>query len=201
MAHDQDRCTPPCCCPKTLISTKDYKDQCPASYVWQRCLQASWSPILLWYQAGGNPSYANSGTARGCNSISIVSLASAHQRLQQSAMELGEDFAADIVLALTELDSPASACLGYELRLEVSTFNSLSEKRKVVVLKSWVNKSELVDIVNREFPPCLDSLLKWYWECCEQFLQPQTAVWPVMPRKSLRWTYPATSATISSPMK
>ena len=38
--------------------------------------------------------------------------------------------ATDLVLALGELDGPASTCLGHSLRLMVSSFNSLSEEEK-----------------------------------------------------------------------
>ena len=68
-------------------------------------------------------------------------------------MSWGEDLAADIVLALEELDGPASTRLGHALRPAASSFNSLSEKqRKEAVSKSWGNKSELMEMLNREYP-------------------------------------------------
>ena len=74
----------------------------------------------------------------------MVALISVRQCLQQAAIELGEDFATYIVLVLT-----------------ASSFNSLSEKcRKEAVLKLWSNKSELVEMLNREYSPCLGSLFK-----------------------------------------
>ena len=34
------------------------------------------------------------------------------------------------------------------------------KRRKEAVSKLWVKKSNLVDMLNREYPPCLRSLLK-----------------------------------------
>ena len=91
----------------------------------------------------------------------MVALASVWQRLLQAGTEAGEDVTTDIVLALEELDSPASTHLGHALRLTASSFNSLSEKRrKEAVSKSWENKSELVDMLNREYSPCVGSCSK-----------------------------------------
>ena len=91
----------------------------------------------------------------------MLALASVQQRLQQAATEQGDNHATDIVLALEELDGPASTCLGHALRLVVSSPNSLLEKRrKEAVSKSWCNKSELVDMSNRDYLPCLGSLSK-----------------------------------------
>ena len=81
-------------------------------------------------------------------------LASVGQWLQQAATELGEDLATDIILNLEELDGPASSRLDYTLRLPASSFNSLSEKqRQEAVSKSWGNKSKLVEMLNKEYPP------------------------------------------------
>ena len=92
----------------------------------------------------------------------IVALASVRQHLQPAATELGEDLTVDIVLALKELDGPASTRLGCALRLPASPFNSLSEKcRKEAVSKSWGNKSEHVE---QRVPPCLGSLFKGNFE-------------------------------------
>ena len=52
----------------------------------------------------------------------MVALVSIGQLLQQAAMELGEDFAADIIPAPEELDGPASTRLGHALRLAASSF-------------------------------------------------------------------------------
>ena len=65
------------------------------------------------------------------------------------------------MLALEELDGPTSTQLGNSLTFTASSFTSLSEMhRKEAVLKSWGNKSELVEMLNRECPPCLVSLFK-----------------------------------------
>ena len=60
----------------------------------------------------------------------MVVLTTVRMRLQQAATEMREDHSTDIVLALEELDGPASTCLGYALRLMASSFNSLLEKRR-----------------------------------------------------------------------
>ena len=55
----------------------------------------------------------------------------------------------DIVLALDTL------------RLAAASFKSLSEKRrKQAVSKSCENGSKLIDMLNREYPPCLHYLFK-----------------------------------------
>ena len=91
----------------------------------------------------------------------MVALISVRQHLQHTATELGEDLATGIVLGLKELDGPASTRMGHALRLEASSFNSLSEKcRKEAVSKSWGNKSKLVEMLNNEYLPCLGSLFK-----------------------------------------
>ena len=58
----------------------------------------------------------------------MVTFTSDRQWLQQAALEPGEDLAADIILALEELDDPASTKLSHALRLAASSFNFLSEK-------------------------------------------------------------------------
>ena len=91
----------------------------------------------------------------------MVALALVWWKLQHAATELGENLTKDTVLAVDELDGPILTCLGHALRLIASSFNSLSEKRrKEEVLKSWGIKRELVDMLNREYPPCLGSLFK-----------------------------------------
>ena len=67
----------------------------------------------------------------------------------------------DIVLVLEELDGLASTCLDHTLKLVASSFNSLSEKmKKQAVSKSWRNRSDLVDMLNREYLLWLGSLFK-----------------------------------------
>ena len=93
--------------------------------------------------------------------MAMVALVLVRQHLHQAATELGENLATDNVIALKELDGPASTRLGHALRLAASSFNSLLEKcRKEAVSKSWGNKSEFVEMFNREYPPCLGSLFK-----------------------------------------
>ena len=76
--------------------------------------------------------------------------------MQQTTTELGEDLVEHVVLALKEMDSPAFPHLGHSLRLSASSFNSLSQKRKIEVAP----RSELVDMLNIKYHPCLGSLLK-----------------------------------------
>ena len=91
------------------------------------------------------------GLLGGAITCTMVALVSVRQHPQWAATELGEDLTTDIVLNFKELDSSASTRLGHALR--ASSFNSLSEKcRKEAVLKSWGNKSELVEMLNREYP-------------------------------------------------
>ena len=64
-------------------------------------------------------------------------------KLQQAAMELGEELAAEMVLYLKKLVRPVLTHLGHMLRLAASSYSSLSDKRrKKVVVTSWGNKSE-----------------------------------------------------------
>ena len=81
----------------------------------------------------------------------MVAHASVGQCLQQAATELGKDLTTDIILVIKELDGPVTTRLGHALRLAASSFNSLPKKcRKEAVLKLWDNKSELVEMLNRE---------------------------------------------------
>ena len=95
------------------------------------------------------------GLLGGAITSSMVALTLVRQRLQQAATELGKDLTMDIILALEELDSPASTHLGHALRLVASSFNSLSEKRRMRQYeKLWGNKTELVHMLNRDYPSC-----------------------------------------------
>ena len=101
------------------------------------------------------------GLLRIAITSTMVALTSAKWHLQQAAMELGDDLTTDIILTLKELDGPASTRLGHALRLAASSFNSLLKKyRKEAVSKSRGIKSELVEMLNREYPPSLGSLFK-----------------------------------------
>ena len=74
------------------------------------------------------------GLLGGMITLTMVALVSVRQWLQQAAMELGEDLAADTVLAL-ELDGSASTRLGHVLRLAANSFNSLLEKHRKGCIK------------------------------------------------------------------
>ena len=52
------------------------------------------------------------------------------QKLQWVRSELGRDLEAGTVLAIEELDDPASTLLGHTLRLVISSYNMLSKKRR-----------------------------------------------------------------------
>ena len=83
----------------------------------------------------------------------MVALTLVRKHSQQAATELGEELTTDIVLALYELDGPASAWLGDALRLAATSVNSLLEKwREEVVPKLWDNRNEQVEMLNREYP-------------------------------------------------
>ena len=72
-------------------------------------------------------------------------------------MELGEELAVDLVLALDELDGPTLTHLGQMLSLTASSCNPLSGKRRREEMsKLWGNKCKLVDMLNKVYPSTWD---------------------------------------------
>ena len=60
-----------------------------------------------------------------------------------------------MILVMGELNRAASTNVGHALYQALGYFNSLSEKRrKIAANKSWGSVYELVDMLNKDYPPC-----------------------------------------------
>ena len=63
-----------------------------------------------------------------------------------------------MALAFQGLDGVASTRLGHALHLVANSLYSFSEKRrKDAVKRSWGSTNELVGMLNKEYPPCLEA--------------------------------------------
>ena len=91
-----------------------------------------------------------------------------------------QELVSDVILAIKEQHGATSTQLGHALHLAVSSFNNLSEKRgKKAVNRSCSSISELVTMLNEDYPPCLGVLIKGdienavgtYFNCKQHFDQ------------------------------
>ena len=81
-------------------------------------------------------------------------------KLQQATTKLGEELVADVVWVIKELGGPALTRLGYMPRLVASCYNCLGQEEGKMWCTNHGAKNELMDMFNRENPPCVDSLFK-----------------------------------------
>ena len=70
------------------------------------------------------------GLLGGAITSTMLALASVRLRLQQAAIDLGQEMATEVVLVIQEMDGVASTQLGHALHLADISFNSLSKERR-----------------------------------------------------------------------